>query len=178
MVIENTCYDNFFENEEDPRQTLNLNPRYLLILFKSKNGYTLNTLNKTFIPPVNSKETPCLEDPFAEADEMKITNRVLSVNFHIWMSCGSYGISKETFKLRYQDNRFVLIGYDLWESSRNIGDITEISINFLTGKKSITTGDNLFEDINKATTQTIWEDIEINELINLANLKWPNEIEF
>ncbi len=175
IVIENTDPDNFIENEKDARQILNLNPRYFLILFKVKNGYTLN---KTFIPSQNDIEFPCLEDPIAEADEMTIVKGVLSVNFRTWMICGSYGICRETFKFRYQDSQFVLIGYDLWESSRNIGNIKETSINFLSGKKSITTGDNLFEDIDKAVTQTIWEDIEINELINLANLKWPNEIEF
>ncbi|QEE48631.1 hypothetical protein FUA48_03315 [Flavobacterium alkalisoli] len=178
MVIENTDSANFVTNENFGSQILNLNPRYLLILFKDKKGYILNTLNKSFIPSQNDIESPCLEDPLAEAEEMSITKGVLSINFHTWMSCGSYGISRETFRLRYQDNRFVLIGYDLWESSRNIGDITEVSINFLTGKKSTTTGEKLFDDNDNSLIQTTWEDIETNELINLANLKWPNEIEF
>ncbi|WP_052123214.1 hypothetical protein [Flavobacterium beibuense] len=178
IVIENTDPANFTTNENLGPQTLNLNPRYLLILFKNKNGYTLNTVNKTFIPSANTTESPCLDDPFTTADEMTITKEVLSINFRTWLSCGSYGISNETFKLRYQDSHFVLIGYDLWESSRNAGDITETSINFLTKKKSITTGENLFEENNQNEHQTVWEDVQINELINLANLKWPNEIEF
>jgi len=177
LVIENTDSKNFIPNDDLGENLLNTNPRYFLVLFRNKNGYLLKALNKDFIPPHNSIESPCLEDPFTEAGGISITKGVITVSLKVWLSCGSYGVSSEKYKLRYENGRFVLIGYDIWESSRSTGDFTETSINFLTKQKSIATGDNLFED-KKAEAKTVWESIEINELITLANLKWPNEIDF
>jgi hypothetical protein len=82
---------------------------------------------------------------------------------------GRYGYWKYTF--RYQNSDFELIGYD---SSDNYGPIVnrEISINFLTKKKLVR------ENINKNTEDSgdeifeeTWEDIEINKMYRLSQIK-------
>lgn len=177
IVIEDTNKDNFIENEFLGAPTLNVNPRYLLILFKEKEGYRLAELNRNFIPSENDAESTCLADPFMESGGMDIKKGVLSVSFHYWLSCGSYGVTNEAFKLRWQDGKFVLIGYDHSEFSRSSGEESLTSINFLTKKKSETNGGNMFAD-NENNPKTVWKKIKIDKFITLQDLDKSGQIDF
>lgn len=90
-------------------------------------------------------------------------------------SHGRYGYWKYTF--RYQNSDFELIGFD---SSTNYGPIVnrETSINFLTKKKLVrenvsqnaeVSGEEIFEET--------WEDIEIQELYMLSEIKDFDELD-
>lgn len=125
-------------------EKLNLNPRRLLVLFKSKSGYEQILTKDDYIPSQHNEEQPCLEDPVTE-DSIKIKNGILSVKFHKWLSCGGWGESTDEQKFRYMAEKFRLIGIEHSEFKRNSGEKFEHSINFLTGKVKTIVGLNEFQ---------------------------------
>lgn len=177
LVIENTNKENFIENESLGARLLNVNPRYLVILFKDNEGYRLAALNKSFIPPENDEGATCLADPLLQDGGIGIKNGVLSVDLNYWLSCGSYGVSHSTYKLRWQNDQFTLIGYDSSEYSRSLGDKSSESINFITKKKATTTGGNMFDE-NQNKPKTVWKTIKIDKFITLQDLDSSTQIDF
>ena len=85
---------------------------------------------------------------------------------------GRYGYWKYTF--RYQNSGFELIGYD---SSSNQGPIVNriTSINFLTKKKLVK--ENVSEDDNEEVFKETWDTIEIDDLIQLSDIKDFDELD-
>lgn len=182
LVIEENNPENIIKNEGLGSSELNLNPRTLLIIFKTQNGYELKEMNKTFIPKENDEESPCLMDPLVEGD-IQINKGVLLLSLNYWLSCGSYGISRDTYTFRYQNGEFELIGFDSMEASRSSGEIIEHSVNFSTKKMSITTGENLFgnpdeEEEIEPEIKTEWKTFKLKKLKNLKTLKFPLEWKF
>ena len=112
---------------------LNLNPRTLLVLWNTPQGYREAVRNTTLLPSENSEDTPCLADPLQEGD-ISIRKQVLVVNLHYWLSCGSYSVNHMQYKFRYQQGAWPLIGLDVNSSSRNSYDTEQSSYNFATGK--------------------------------------------
>ena len=179
IVIEDTKKANFKKNEGMGSPELNLNPRELLILFRDKAKGTYSLIEKTdsFIPEANDEENPCLADPLLENGDITIYKGVLVVDFNYWYSCGSSGVTHNTYTFRFQDNAFMLIGYDSYDFNRFSGDKDTISINFLTKKKSITSGENEFGE-GTAKPKVVWKAITIDKLIKLQDLNRTSEIEF
>ena len=82
---------------------------------------------------------------------------------------GRYGFWKYTF--RFQNSHFALIGYD---ASDNNGPIInwETSINFLTKKKFVRENINKnTEDSGDEVFEEHWENIKVDELLNLSEIK-------
>ncbi len=135
LILEKTDPSNIKKNEDLGPDKLNLNPRRLLVLLKTSNGYKEILHNDTFIPSENDDESHCLSDPL---QDIKIANGVLTVPFEFWLSCGSYDVQTESYKFKYdaQKNDFRLIGSEDSSYSRTDGDDnrTYISTNYLTGK--------------------------------------------
>lgn len=177
LVIEDTNKENFIENESLGARSLNVNPRYLVILFKDSKGYRLAALHKSFIPPENDEDATCLADPLLQDGGVDIKKGVLSIDFNYWVSCGSYGVSHSTYKLRWQNDQFTLIGYDSSEYSRSLGDESSVSINFITKKKAITTGGNMFDETQNKP-KTVWKTIKIDKFITLQDLDRSTQIDF
>ena len=132
---------------------LDTNPRRLLVLLKSAEGYRKVADNARFLPPQNDEETPCLADPLEEGG-VAISRGLLRIELHHWLSCGSWGVSHSTFLFRLEGGRLRLIGMDGYEYMRNSGERSESSVNFLTGKKKTTTGLNEFDE--SAKPQVTW----------------------
>lgn len=182
LIIEDTNPDNILNNESLGNPELNLNPRYLLILFKTQNGYELKEISKTFLPTEGSEESPCLADPLMDGGiEIKNGSIVLALNY--WMSCGSWYTGTNTYTFRYQKNEFELIGYDSMDFHRASGEMSSTSINFSTKKMSNTTGGNMFgEDADgneiESEEKTEWKTFKLDKLKNLKTLKVPMEWEF
>lgn len=146
LVTEETNPANFKENPEPlGPKILNLNPRRLIILLNSPNGLKEILSRDDLLPSENEENMGCLADPL-ENGGISIVGGNLAIELQMWLSCGSYGVTHETFTFRLQGTRFHLIGYDRSESSRSTGERSEFSTNYLTGKKKITTGLNDFED--------------------------------
>ncbi len=182
LIIENTDSANILQNENLGSTFLNTNPRYLLILFKTDDGFELKELNKTFLPSENDVDATCLMDPLSEG-EIHIGNGAFQLSLHYWLSCGSWYTSTNTYTFRYQKNEFELIGFDATGFHRASGEMSSTSINFSTKKMSITTGGNIFDedaDENEiiAKEKTEWKTFQIDKLKNLKEMKTPMEWEF
>jgi hypothetical protein len=177
FIIEKNDKKNFIINKQGlGTDTLNVNPRRLVVLFKKGNAYTLAESNDAFIPRTNDPENSCLMDPLVEGGiEIEKGNLVLVFNY--WYSCGSWYNTNKTFRFRYSDNRFFLIGFDSYQFHRSTGEIVDESRNYLTKKQSITTGANEFGNGDNKT-KTVWSKIKITQLIKLKELNSESIYDF
>ena len=125
--------------------TLNTNPRALLVLFKQENGtYKLAAKNdKGFIEP--PKESSSLLDPLGEGD-INIKNNTLRLKFQYFFSAGSWYITNVEYVFRYQNSHFELIGVETNSFHRATGEETIVSFNLSTNKLETTMGGNIFEE--------------------------------
>ena len=125
--------------------TLNTNPRALLVLFKQENGtYKLAAKNdKGFIEP--PKENSSLLDPLEEGD-INIKNNTLRLRFQYFFSAGSWYITNVEYVFRYQNNHFELIGVETNSFHRATGEETIVSFNLSTNKLETSLGGNVFEE--------------------------------
>jgi len=157
IIIENTDLRHYKVHDGPGRDTLNLNPRMLLVLFRDKEAglYRLAEKNTAFIPKPNDGERPCLADPLAETEKLTIRKGVLALHFQYWYSCGSWYTSNHHYLFRHQHGGFELIGFDCDEFHRATGERSRYSVNFSTGRYSHTTGENEFEDTGKMP-ETAW----------------------
>lgn len=171
MVIEKDDPSNLKLNEGFGMDTLNLNPRTILVLFKQKEGgYKLIAQNnKGFIERENSDENPCLADPLMWNGLLKIEKGILVILFNYWLSCGSWFVNNATYKFRFQNNAMELIGFDHSEFHRASGESSATSINFSTKKIEETTGLNMFED-DEGKAKTTWRKISFPKLLQMQNL--------
>ena len=155
LVIQ--CKDSIFDEDSILTQ-----PRMLLIIFynKAKKRYDLVEQSESFILTNNEY---CVEDPYSS---ISISNKgVLKVEFSFWNPSESSGNS---YKFRYQNNEFVLIGADDTYIQRILGDFEETSYNFLTKKAKITTG-----NIDVEQRNIVWKTIVLNELKTLKTFEHP-----
>lgn len=145
FAIQNTDTSNIKSNDGLGRHTLDLNPRLLGIYFGEKDGnYKKELVSKEFII---LKDSPTLEEPF---DGFKIDkNGILEIYFNIFYSAGSWSMSNNQYKFRFQNKKFVLIGYESFEINRASGETTKYSVNFLTEKIKISKG-NIANDLPKS----------------------------
>lgn len=139
-------------------------PRILILAF-------YNTVTKQYdvIEQSNSfilnHDNPNMDEPF---QSISISSGVLKIDFTIFMNMGGWGMSNNTYKFRYQNNQFQLIGADYNSTNRGSGDIENRSYNFSTKKVKISTG-NISIDKQKIT----WRTINLQEVKTLKTFKQP-----
>ncbi len=168
LVLRNTHAANFKKNDGLGMDQLDLNPRRLLILFKTGTGYTRELTTDVFLPSVNSGESPCLEDPLYEGG-LEISKGLLKIRLHYWLSCGSWYVTDYAYTFRYQNKKFELIGLDVSSFHRASGESSATSYNFSTRKKQTITGMNEFEE-TKVKPVEKWEKINVVRLFDLAKM--------
>lgn len=168
LVIQDTDPDNFIKNEYMGADTLDVNPRILLVLFREQDGYRLAAQNRSFIPPASDTGSSCLEDPLASSDALQIDKGLLKVHFQYWYSCGSWYTSQYDYLFRWQEGHFALIGFDSRELHRASGEMNDYSINFSTRKMSHTSGGNMFDETMKPKES--WKSIRLPALKTLEQL--------
>ena len=85
-------------------------------------------------------DAPADEDEFCRHEvNLEITSRgALHITMQLWCSMGSYGTTTNSYTYRYQNGDFYLIGTDSEEMSRNTGETTVVSENYLTWKRQVT----------------------------------------
>lgn len=168
LIIENTDASNILKNEGMGSPNLNINPREILVFFKDEqNNYTLiekNTIG--FIHSENDEESTCLADPLMNDGGIKISNNILIIHFNYWLSCGSWSVNDASYKFRFQNNSFELIGFDHFSFNRATTEETRTSINFSTKKKEVTIGLNQAEESNPKTTKS---NVKVDQLYKLKN---------
>lgn len=111
-------------------------PRMLVISFynPSSNQFDFAEQSNTFIL---CHDDPNMEEPY---QGISISNKVLQIDFKIFMNSGGWGTSNNSYKFRYQDKEFVLIGAEDNSFQRNTGESENRSYNFLTKKVKIEIG--------------------------------------
>ncbi len=128
------------------------NPRILaLLLAKPEGGYRLAVENHALIP---RRENPCEVDPFSDSGQIAIERGTLRIDLERMMSAGGWDAGSATFKWRWRDNSLRLIGFDYSNVKRNTGALTLISVNYLTGRAKISTG-NIGTDREKVRWRTL-----------------------
>ena len=142
LVLQKQDKANIIPNDYMGPPELDTNPRMLKVLFKQAGGYKTAVENTTLIPPESDKDNGCLADPLSD---VSINKGRLKVHFEWFYSCGSWWMSHSDYLFRYQNDRFLLIGYSHYEYHRASGEINEYSDNYLTGKRKRTTGGNVFD---------------------------------
>jgi len=175
LVLRNTLAANFKKNDGLGMDQLDLNPRRLLILFKTNTGYTKELASDVFLPSVNDEESTCLEDPFSEGG-IEISKGLLKIRLHYWLSCGSWYVTDYDYTFRYQNKKFELIGLDVSSFHRASGESSITSYNFSTHKKQTITGMNDFDEaVNKPVEK--WGKINIGRLLSLAQMTGETAVE-
>jgi hypothetical protein len=146
--------------------TIDLNPRILAIYFKNSqtNKFEKQLQSDSFIL---IREEPAMDDPF---DTIEISNDgILKIDFHIFYNVGSWFMSRNSYKFRFQNNEFELIGYDSDEVIRNSGETTNYSINFSAKKICIKKG-SISEDKPKSVK---WKKFNLKKLKTIESLGKP-----
>ena len=85
-------------------------------------------------------------------------------------------MSNHTYKFRFQNHRFELVGYDSSERHRGTGETTEYSINF--SARKMTTFKMTIDDNNTETTSQENNTFKLDELKSIKSLKKPFKWEF
>ena len=166
----------FVREEEDPRKIVkrlpsiegfrNYNPRVLVVLLAEANGYRKVGEYAKLIPPSFDDELEYYDDRFQGITAEK---GVLTVGFKYWMSAGSWWTSLETYKFRLESGRLRLIGSETDEGHRSTGEQTQVSTNYLTGRRKTTTGLNMFAG-NPSRPKDAWDKIEAKKPIYIEDL--------
>lgn len=136
LIIRDTDPARVIANDGLGADSLDTNPRRLLVFEKAADDFRQIAAGDHVVPPSGSEDTPCLVDPLEDGG-LSISHRVLSLNLRFWTSCGSWGTSGNTYKFRLEGDRFRLIGFDKTEFMRNTGSGEQISVNFLTLRKKV-----------------------------------------
>jgi hypothetical protein len=114
------------------------NPRILAVLLaRPVGGYGLAVENHELIP---RRENPCEVDPFYDPGQIAVERGILRLNLERMMSAGGWDAGSATFRWRWRDGALRLIGFDYSNVKRNTGALTLVSINYLSGRVKISTG--------------------------------------
>jgi hypothetical protein len=137
-------------------------------LFGSSEGsFTLAEQSNTFIIAPFS---PVHDEPIRE---ISIAENVLKIDFTLWQSAGSWSTTDASYRFRFSNGVFQLIGADRFDSMRNSGETEERSYNFLTHKVKITKGN--FESEKPETVA--WRPFTKVKLRTLKTIPVPFEWE-
>jgi len=156
LVLHMTDPNNLIASDDAGKRRLDTNPRILVVALadKTTNAYTLALANHTLIP---RRTDPDMDDPLGDVALVKGT---IQVSLGLFMSAGSWSTSRMKLTFRYQDGCFKLIGYDSTETQRNTGEISATSINYLTKKAKISTG-----NIEEEGMKDSWKTLQASELL-------------
>lgn len=161
--------------EEKIIGTHNENLRILFILFKEKDnsGYSLNFQSNTYIPLDNIEN---MEDRFNSVD---IKKGILNFSFLYFCNAGCWEMTSSTYKFRFQNNQFELIGYEDETIHRASGETSRLSINFSTRMMERSFGQmDENGDVSINNSETKLSKFSLKKLKALKELKEPQTWEF
>ena len=142
---------NILQNDGLGESEFDTNPRILGVAFAEGDGYRLALQDQALIPRPDS---PTMDDYLEDEEALAIRRGAFTVTLHAWASAGSWGTSNTTFTFRQQEGCFRLIGYDDSAMQRNSGESTDTSVNYVTGKATITTG-SMEDDATETTKHAL-----------------------
>jgi hypothetical protein len=164
LVLQHDDSVTIVKTEANEQDTMNTQPRMLLILFRnpSNNALSLVEQSNSFIL---NHDNPDMEDTY---QSIKIYKGILQIAFRLFYNMGSWYVNTATYKFRYQNNHFTLIGADNNSFHRASQDFEEYSYNFLTRKRSLTTG-----NVEKGTKKTEWKPFNLTTLKTFKTFQKP-----
>lgn len=163
LVIQNTDPKYMVLNHSGMGEdSIDANPRALLILFGNAESLTYRLALRSD-SVILRNDDPIMQDPFSE---IAINNGNLEIGFISFANAGSWYSYYNKYIFRYRQGEFALIGAETGENHRSSGEYKDISINFLTNKYKITTGN--FAD-STVKPVTIWKKLKPTELKSLLN---------
>jgi hypothetical protein len=164
FVIEHIDSVSLVKSDETYLDTVITQPRILILAFynSKSNQYDLVQQSNTFIL---NHDNPSMEEPF---QAISISVGILKIDFSIFMNAGSWGMSNNAYKFRYQDNQFHLIGADYFYTNRGSGETENRSYNFVTKKVKISTG-----TISNDKQKIVWRVFELKEMKTLETFIKP-----
>jgi hypothetical protein len=151
-------------NDSGPKK-LPFQPRILIIALTNPVTKQLELAEQN-ISFILQHDDPSMEDPF---QSIKIEKGILNLEFQIFYNMGSWYVSNTSYKFRYQNNNFTLIGADDSSFHRATHDFKAYSYNFLSKKWSLQKGNF---DTNE-TSKEEWHNLLINELKTFKTFKTP-----
>lgn len=159
VVVATPDFKEFIEKRDDGYE-LNYNQPVLAIFFGDKDGnYHCFAQYENVLP----RRT----DPFLSVDcDIQVTPKgVLQVGLDYFSTMGSWSSDNYSYKFRFQDGEFFLIGKDIQSYMRNTGEAETVSFNYLTRKKQRVTF-NMFDDNVKKKEK--WSGLPKNGLRKLG----------
>jgi len=152
------------KKSENYSDTVLSQPRILVISFfnPASKQFDFVEQSNTFIL---SHDDPNMEEPY---QGISISNQVLQIDFRIFMNISGWGTSDNSYRFRYHDKEFVLIGADGNSFQRNTGEMENRSYNFLTKKVKIEIG-----NVSSDKTKVKWRNFEITKLKKLRTFIEP-----
>ena len=163
LIIKKTDTTNIVTNRFDER--VDRNRRGIIVLFRNGSDYHLADKNYDCFSSEN--EDGGVYFPPELWIEFERGNLIVHYGH------GRYGFWKYTF--RFQNSNFELIGYD--QTNGGVVINSETSINFLTKKKLIRENTNENADGGDEVFKDTWNNIEIENLIKLSEIKDFDELE-
>ena len=162
VVLKQTDPANVITHDGLGENPYDSNPRELMVALGQRGGgFRVVARNDRVI---SRREMPTMNDPLQDAPA--IENGVLKFTLVAFMSAGGWGAGNTTFSFRHQDGMVRLIGFDDFSFQRNSGQSTETSINLLTGRRSVTTGD-MGED--EPSEDVVWDRVRLGP-VNLTDM--------
>jgi len=120
---------------------LDTNPRLLVVaLGRPGGGAWLVVQNRDLIP---RRIEPTQEDPF---NAIAIERGAVQIGLARMMNAGGWDSSTTPFTFRWREDALRLIGFDYLNAHRGSGQFSALSVNFLTRRLSITTGNVSSDD--------------------------------
>jgi hypothetical protein len=137
MIVRMDDPKNVLRDPQDPeRDALDTNPRMIAVATAlAGGGYRLEAVNMSLIPRV---EDPFMNDPLVDLTIDKGSVRLMLEDSS---SAGSWGMANLTFTFRKRGRELVLVGFDRTDLNRASGEMSETSVNFLSGRRSDSRGD-------------------------------------
>lgn len=120
---------------------LDTNPRlFVVALGRPGGGYRLVVQNRDLIP---RHIEPTQEDPY---NAIAIERGAVQVGLSRMMNAGGWDAGTTLFTFRWRDDALRLIGFEYFNAHRGSGQFSSLSVNYLTRRASVTTGNVSSDD--------------------------------
>lgn len=147
--------------QRDGLPAADINPRVLGVALGQAGGFRLVAQNRTIFPERDA-DMLNMDDPFDQG--LSLNNGVLTLEFNLFMSMGGGSTGPYQFHFRQQDGAVRLIGYDHTNVERMSGEMTAVSVNFLTGRRTDTTGRIDSEQETTVVSRTAVKPIPLDQI--------------
>jgi hypothetical protein len=163
LILQHVDTVTLTRTEDDITDTVKTQPRILAVLFRDSSDkvFHLKEQSNSFIL---THDDIYADDPY---QSVVIEKGILKIDFYWYPTSGNW-FNTHSYKFRYQEKKFYLIGGDYEEANKATHDYSKYSYNFLTGKMIFTEGNR-----DKKTAKSETSTFHFNTLQTIETLKTP-----